>query len=92
MSVSGVKLLCITTLGSDPGTNNPVYRTEYRCTLPVEVPSGGLHYNGEILTPLDDLTESTFNLQVQQAIANYANVQTSDVEAFVANDVFGGRV
>ena len=91
MSVSGVKLLCKTELGSDPG-GAPVYVTTYQCSIPVVVPGGGLHYGNSVATPIAGLTESTFNLEVQQKVADLANMETSDIEAFQASDVYGGRI
>ena len=92
MSISGIKLLGATVIGLHPVTNVPAYLTDYKCASPVTVPGGGLHYGGSVVTLVDDLTESTFNLQVQQAIADEANLQTSNVEQFVVTDVLGGRI
>lgn len=91
MSVSGIKLLCETRLGFD-SDNQPAWLTDYRCTTPVTVPGGGLHYGAGIVTPLDSLTETPFNAAVAAAVAAHANLETSDVEAFTADDVFGGRI
>jgi hypothetical protein len=90
MSLTGIKLVCETRIDLDE-SNNPIYRTDYKTTAPVQTPSGP-HVGGGIVTSIGDLTESTFNLQMQQAIADEANLQSSNVEMFEAADVYGGRI
>jgi hypothetical protein len=90
MSVSNIKLLALTELVTDEPV--PLYRTRYKLTTPVPLGSG-LFDGGGVDTQIDEfLTESTFNLAVQQACADNANSQTGGVEAFVAADVYGGRI
>jgi hypothetical protein len=90
MSTTGIKLLCETVLGFD-SQNQPAYLTEYKCSLPVQTPSGP-HFGAGIVTLLDGLTETPFNALVAQAIADKANLETSNVENFTSDDVFGGRI
>ena len=90
MSTTGIKLLCQTTLGFDD-QQQAAYLTEYKCSSPVQTPSG-LHYGGGIVTLIDGLTESPFNALVAQSVAEKANLETSGVENFTSDDVFGGRI
>lgn len=85
MSLTGIKLLCATKVGIY--NDVPAYLTDYTCTVPI---SG--HAEGQVQTPVGDLTESTFNLLVQQAVADKANAETSNVEEFTSGDVYGGRI
>ena len=90
MSVSGVKLLAFTELITSPV---PLYRTRFYSTVIVLRPDNTVFDSGGVETEItDDLTESTFNLTVQQRCADFANADTGSVEAFVAADVYGGRI
>lgn len=86
MSVTGIKILATTRIGTD-NAGEVVYMTDYRPTTPING-----HDSGTVNTPLGEITESTFNLLVQQAVADRANAETSNVEEFDASDVFGGRL
>ena len=86
MSLSGSKLYCTTY----PGVNNAgelVYFTNYKITNPVYP-----HQDGQIETPIGSLTESTFNATFQQAVAEFANFQSENVDQYTSSDVYGGRI
>lgn len=64
-----------------------IYATSYRLTTPAE----NNHETGLVTTPVSSLTESTFNLQVQQAVADRANLEAAETE-FNSSHVYGGRI
>jgi len=66
----------------------PEYLTTY--TLKKPAPNGNT--NGGIVTPVVGITESAFNLMVQQAVADKANAESENTEDFTSADVFGGRI
>ena len=91
--INGIKAICITEVAYDANNPSiPIWATRYQLTEGIELPSGGLHNNGGVDTPIGLLTESTFNLTIQQAIADAINAQTSNVAQAYAGDVYGGRI
>jgi hypothetical protein len=65
-----------------------LYITNYRLK---NVASNG-HDSGAVSSVVGLSTESTFNLTVQQACADRANLESANTETFTANDVYGGRI
>ena len=86
MSLNNVKLVAITTTLIGPDSI-PFFRTLYTLTTPI-----GGHDSGGIETPVEGLTETTFNLQMAQAVADRANLESSNLEQFIPSDVIGGRI
>jgi len=87
MSNTGTKALAITSLVLDE-FGVPFYTTGYTLTNPI----GTGHTNGGVQVAAGGFTESTFNLSVQQAVADAVNLQTENVDNFLASDVLGGRI
>lgn len=56
------------------------------------IPPAGNHTDGVVAVAVAGTTESTFNLTVQQAVADRANLESGNVENYTAGDVFGGRI
>lgn len=73
----------------DALTENGV--TVFRFLYTLSQPVGGV-VDGGISVDLEGLTETEANALIQQSIADDANAQTSNVEAFTVNDVRGGRI
>lgn len=82
--MSNIKIMATTALGSENGV--AVFQTAYYLT---ESYNG--HINGGVSIPIGEMTESEFNLIIQQAVADKANAETSSQE-WTASDVLGGRI
>lgn len=70
------------------GQGVPIYLTSY--TLSAPAPNG--HQTGAVETEVGSLTESTFNLTIQERVATLADDQSAGTEEFNASHVFGGRI
>jgi len=65
-----------------------LYLTNYRYKF--AAPNGNA--DGLVTTAVVGLTESTFNLSVQQKVADRANLESAESEGFTVSDVYGGRI
>jgi len=86
MSLSNIKIMAETKLLLNPDLV-PIFRTNYKPILPV-----GGHTDGEVETFVEGHTETSFNLWMAQACADRCNLESSNLEEFVATDVIGGRI
>jgi hypothetical protein len=59
-------------------------------TLRQPAPNG--HQTGQVTAQASQSTESVFNLTVQQAVADRANLESADGDGMTASDVYGGRI
>lgn len=88
--INGIKAVCATEVGEN-NQGTPAWITRYNLTAGIQL-SSGIHNNGGVITSIFDVTESVFNLLIQQAIADEINLQTSNIAEATAEDVFGGRI
>jgi hypothetical protein len=84
MSISGITLLCQSTLGVNDAAL-PVYITTFVCSTPVDLPEGVFYGAG--VTTLVSAVSGPSSPAIAQAVADQANLETSDAELFVAADV-----